>query len=96
MLNMTDFDEIFQPEKPRHATPVGEVLSHDKARNKERLDNYKERVKQNKLITYAYEGQEYTAVGSTEQHARQRAAIACNGDDFKVINVEPLEGWMNR
>lgn len=67
------------------------VLSVDEARNQERIENYRKRCAEHRMVTYEHDGEIKYAVGRNETEARQRALIETSGDDYKVLMVGPVE-----
>lgn len=74
------------------AEPVErQVLTPDELRNRERIEAYRKRCAEHRMLTYRHNGEIKYAVGFNERMARQRALIDCGGDDIEEISMGPVE-----
>lgn len=72
------------------AEPVNrDVMRYETAKAQERIESYKRRCAEHRMITYLHNGEVKYAVGRNETEARQRALIETNGDDFTELQVGP-------
>lgn len=86
---MIGFDE----EKFRRimAEPVQrDVMRYETHQAYARIQDYKRRCAEHRMITYLHDGEVKYAVGFNEQMARQRMLIDAGGDDVKELAIGPV------
>lgn len=72
------------------AEPVNrDVMRYETAQARERIEDYKRRCAEHRMITYLHNGEVKYAVGRNEREARQRVLIATGGDDYKELQIGP-------